>query len=510
MNAGLAVLSGILFALAFPPISWSWLAWVALVPFGWALEREAAARGARRAARAGFGLGYALGLALFLVALHWIALLKPIAVTVRWIIFPAWPAAAAYLALYPALAGALVLALRARRGWPVALTLPVAWVAAEKLRGLGELGFPWLWLGYSQWDRREILQWASLGGPLLVSLLLAVGNALILRATLGGAAAGAASRRRWAAAALVFLAGAWWGGARLVPRPLEGAPGRTRVALVQGNVPGEVKWDPERNREVLELFLALSGRALAEGPELILWPETATGSYLARDPLARSALQSFVDANGVPILTGFPDYRWDRPDRPTVTNSAGTFEPLTGLRLRYDKMHLVPFGERLPFQWLWPGLGGLDLGQAEFTPGDTLVLLPAAGERAAALICFESIFPEIPRRARREGATLLVNLTNDEWFGDSGALYQHAAMSVFRAVETRLPLARCANTGLSFLVDPSGRVRERTGAFTRETRVADLAAAGEPPLFVRLGDWVGAAALSLAVLGLLAARRRSL
>ena len=173
-------------------------------------------------------------------------------------------------------------------------------------------------------------------------------------------------------------------------------------------------------------------------------------------------------------------------------------------------MHLVPFGERLPFQSVMPWLGDLDLGQAEWTPGDSLVLLSTPSDTVAVMICFESIFPEMARDARKKGATLLAVLTNDQWFGKTGALYQHAAMSVFRAVETRLPLARCANTGITFFVDTRGRVYEAGGVFTREVRTAAIDRPGESTPYSRWGDWVGNGALfvSLALLLLSAFWRR--
>lgn len=502
------VLGGLLYALAFPPLSLSALAWVALVPFGWALER-AYGSSPQRTLGQGFRLGYLFGLVLFLLSLHWIALLRPIAVTVPWIMYPAWPAAAAYLSLFPAAVGAVVLVLRKRRGWPVWCTLPVVWIAVEKLRGLGELGFPWMWLGYSQWNAVAPLQWAALGGPLLVGLWIAVGNGLWLRLVTLPAAAG--GRRRLAATvtALLWMALVGAGGAWIESRVRGDEGSATRVALVQGNVAGEIKWDPSRNAEVLALFLAETRQALALEPQLVVWPETATGSYLRRDPVARHAVESFVDSTGVPILTGFPDVRWAAPDRPAVTNSAGTFLPGRGIREVYDKVHLVPFGERLPFQWLLPWLGEIDLGQAEFQPGAGVVLLPGADRRVGVLICFESIFPDDTRAARRDGATLLAVLTNDEWFGDSAALSQHASMSVFRAVETRLPLVRCANTGLSFFVDPRGRLHERTGAFTREVRVHAVEGPGEPPPFVRVGDLAGTLCLIVMTLALWVPRRGS-
>jgi apolipoprotein N-acyltransferase len=482
---------------------------VALVPFGVALGLRARTEDGRRAPwRAGFRIGYLTGFGLFLAGLHWIAFLSPVAVTVPGIMLPAWPAAAAYLALFPAFAGALCL--RARVGWglPVALTLPVVWLGFEMLRSIGELAFPWLSIGYTQWSTGPALQWASLGGPALVGLWVAAVNGAGIAAVLAlrdGRRRAALQRAGLgiAALAVVLVIGRFF----LTPVGDLEYQG-SRLALVQGNIAGDIKWDRTRNQQVLGLFLSMSRRAVSQRPDLIVWPETATGTYLRRDPLAASAVRSVVDSSGVPLLSGYPDFRYLPHDEYLSTNSAGLFLPQRGLVAQYDKIHLVPFGERMPFQRWLPFLGDLDFGQAEFTPGDSLVLLSASRDTAAVLICFESIYPEITREARRRGANLLIVITNDEWFGKTGALYQHAAMSVFRSVETRLPLARCANTGLTFFVDTRGRVYEMGGAFTREVRMARIDRPGEPTLYLRWGNWVGWSTLVLTVLLAVAAARR--
>jgi apolipoprotein N-acyltransferase len=464
-----------------------------LIPFGVALElRARTERGRAAPGRSGFGLGYLSGFFLFLAGLHWIAFLSTVAVTITWIMYPAWVAAAAYLALFPALVGTFCLRARLRWGIPVALTLPLVWIGVEKFRALGELAFPWLSLGYSQWATGPVLQWAAVGGPALVGFWVAVVNGIGVAAVLAwldGRRAGA--MRLGGAAAVVVVVVVVAGRLFFTPAgDLE--PMGSRVALIQGNIAGDIKWDRTRNQHVTGLFLRMSEQATAFEPDLIIWPETATGTYLKRDPIAQFSVRILADTTGVPILTGYPDYTvLPGGEEYLSTNSAGIFRPHLGLTGQYDKMHLVPFGERMPFQRWFPQLGDMDFGQAEFTPGDSMTLLAAPPDTAAVLICFESIYPEISRLARERGANLLVNITNDEWFGKTGALYQHASMSVFRAVENRLPLARCANTGLSFFVDIRGRVYEGGGAFTREIRVARIDRPGPRPLFSRVGDWPG-------------------
>jgi apolipoprotein N-acyltransferase len=208
----------------------------------------------------------------------------------------------------------------------------------------------------------------------------------------------------------------------------------------------------------------------------------------------------------VPVFSGYADYDLGTDGRVRSYNAAGMFNPDGTGGERYAKRHLVPFGERMPFQWLLPVLGKLELGQAEWTPGAGPVLFPSAAGPFACLVCFESIFPKLAREDVRRGARWLVNITNDDWFGDSPALAQHAAMAVFRAVENGVPLARCANTGITQVVDGRGRVVSRLPVYREGVLVAALPAALPPTPFNRSGDWPGAlTAAALAALLALAA-----
>jgi apolipoprotein N-acyltransferase len=478
------------------------------VPTGLWLAR--APLGRPRTARQGWGLGYATGLVFYGGALHWIALLSKVAVTVSWIMYPAWLAAAAYLALYPALAGALTAWARRALGLPVAIGWPLFYLAADGLRALGELGFPWLHLGYSQWNVLPVLQLASLSGVSAVSLWVGVLNALalaLLVPRLGWTrGAGVPSRRTTLALATAlvavlaapFLA---WG---LAPPAVR--PDTVKVGLVQGNVPGAVKWSGKDEDATLDKFFALTRRAIALGARFVVWPETATGAYLRQNPEQRLRLQDFVDETEVPVLAGYPDYRFTGPRTYLSWNAAGVFWPRTGLGPQYAKMHLVPFGERMPFETVLPALGKIELGQAEWTPGIDPSPLPTPLGPAGVIVCFESIFTDPARAEVLRGASWLVVITNDEWFGRSAALAQHASMSVFRAVEHHVPLARCANTGLTFLIDPYGRITRPAPAFEDAVVVEPLVRArGGPTPFTRAGDTVGPAILGLALIALLAA-----
>ena len=507
---------------AFLPAPLGFVAWFAFVPLLVALDAclgrdssgprlpgSAQAAGApARTARVGagglFALGYAFGFAFYLIGIHWIALLSDVAITVPWLKYPAWVVAALYLALFSGLTTLAAGELARRARAPLALTFPIVLLTVEELRGSGELGFPWFQPGYTQHAYPRFLQIASLGSVTLVTLWVALVNVLIWRAF-----AGRARLRAAVGAALALLLPWFWGG-----RVLQAAPHTTGpvVALVQANVAGEIKWSGKHQAAILDTFLALSERA-ARGtprPALIIWPETATGGYLTKQPEQAIAVARFVARDSVPVFSGFADYGIGPDGRLVAYNAAGLFTPGDARVATYAKRHLVPFGERMPFEWLIPALGKLELGQAEWSQGREAVLFPSEAGPFTTLICFESIFPALARADVRKGARWLVNITNDEWFGNGAALQQHAAMAVFRAVEHHVPLARCANTGLTVLVDSYGRVTGRLPVFTPAVLAGRLAGPGPKTLYTLLGDWPGLLCVAgLVLLALRAARSKA-
>ena len=444
-------------------------------------------------------VGYAFGFMFFLIGVHWIARLSDVAITVPWLKYPACLLGAGYLALFSGFT-VVVAGVLARRA-PLALTFPPALIAVEKWRASGELGFPWFQPGYSQHAYVPVIQMASLGGVALVTLWIAILNVLLWRALRGGA------RLRALLGFALLLTLPWvWG-----HRVLEAAPRgpATPVALIQGNIAGEIKWSGHHQNEILQAFLELSERAVhaTPRPSLILWPETATGSYLRKQLDQALAVTAFAARTGVPVFTGYADYVPAPDGTLKQYNAAGLFTPDGRPGLMYAKRHLVPFGERMPFQKLIPALGRLELGQAEWTPGTGPVLFPSAAGPFGCLVCFESIFGELAREDVQHGARWLVNITNDEWFGNSAALYQHAAMAVFRAAENHVPVARCANTGLTMMIDARGRVIARAATFTPAVLACAVPPCGPPTPFTRLGDWPSwLSVTALVALGLGAAR----
>ena len=486
-----AAASGLVLGAAFLPRVPGWLAWFAFVPLLLALER----RVATAPPRTWFTLGYAGGFVFFLVGTHWIALLSEVALTIGWLKYLGWVLASLYLAAYWGLATLFAGWLARRSRVPAGWTFAPALLLIEEWRGSGELAFPWFQPGYTQHELSPALQLASLGSVTLVTLWLLLFNGALVRVW---------RTRRAAHSTLALALGLLplaWGALELRGRTPPAGP---LVALVQGDIPGEVKWSGEHSGEIFQTFVGLCDSvARVAHPRLYVWPETATGTYVRRNPEQSVAVAQLAARLDAPVYMGFAHYTW-RPDgKPVSWNAAGGWNPDGSLSPSYSKRHLVPFGERMPFQSLLPALGKVDLGQAEWEPGPGTMLFPGPDGPMSMLICFESIFPELARADVRAGSRLLVNITNDEWFGNGAALYQHAAMAPFRAVEHHVPLARCANTGLTEMIDAYGVVTASLPVFEPRVLLTPLPAVGRPTPYTRFGDWPGALALVLA--GVLAA-----
>ncbi len=486
-----AAASGLVLGAAFLPGVPGLIAWVAFVPLLLALERRVTAG----RARSWFALGFAGGTVFFLLGMHWIALLNDVALTIGWLKYVGWVLGSLYLALFWGLAAWMAGWLSRRSGVPARWTFAATMLLVEELRGSGDLGFPWFQPGYTQHEILPVLQLASLGGVTLVTLWL-----LLLNATLVSVVRTRRATEVAQALLLVALPLAW--GSFELSRRRE--PSGPLVSLVQGNIPGEIKWAGTHQQQILDTFVSLSDSAgRAARPRLVLWPETATGSYVRRNPAQSIAVARLAARIDAPVLMGFAHWTWGPDGEPRPWNAAGAWNPDGSLSPMYAKRHLVPFGERVPFQALIPALGRWQLGQAEWMPGERTELFPGPGgpdQPLAVLICFESIFPDLARRDVLAGARGLVNLTNDEWFGDGAALVQHAAMAPFRAVEHHVPLLRCANTGVTAIVDAHGVITARLPTFVPGVLTAPMPAVGARTPFTRFGDWPGTLAALVTVL----------
>lgn len=468
----------------------------ALLAFGlWLPLLERAPSRAAVAAR-----GFAFGFGWHLAGLYWIGIaFFTDAERFGALAVPAVTGLAALNALFPMLAALLVTWRPWRSPLAAASALALAWTLLDGLREEVLLGFTWnpLAIVWAPWPL--FLQPAAWIGSEGLSLLTAA------IATLPGAALLRAEPRpragpALAALLLLLLAGA--GAARLALVAADPAPG-TRIRIVQANIDQHHKWDPDKRATWFRRHLELSARP-AEGPiDLVVWPESAVPYQIEREPVVRELLGGAAPRGGY-LVTGGDRFELEA-DPPSAANAVFVLDEQGRIVGRYDKVDLVPFGEYLPWRSVLQriGLEKLTEGTIDFRPGPgrrTIRLpgLPAMGP----LICYEAIFPgrAIDPADRPD---VLVNLTNDAWFGRSSGPYQHAAMAVLRAVEEGLPLVRAANTGISLATDALGRQVARLEL--GRTGVLDLALPGRlatPPLYRRTGGWSAVFLFSVVFLAL--------
>jgi apolipoprotein N-acyltransferase len=504
-RGALAALSGVLLFLSFPKFGHGLVAFVALAPLLLALPGT---RG-RRA----FGLGWLCGAVSGCGLLYWTA---QVVVQFGGL---SWPVALVCLLLLSAAYGLFhglfawtTAAWCARFGLPGLLLAPVAWVATEVLRAYTFFRFPWCLLGYSQFEHLAVVQIASLTAVYGVSFVLVACSAALAYARLERE--GRAPRRAIAGLGALLILVLGFGALRLASSA-EPAGTPLRVGLVQASIAQDEKWDPAFAFDNIEAHVELTRAAAAQGARLVVWPESAVPFRYDDTPVVRRALDDLARALRVHLLFGNDDAEGDFGSQRFYVG-AKLLGPDGALRLRYHKMRLVPFGEYVPLQPLLT-LGGRHAARlvqqvADFTPGAEPVVGAAEGGTLGALICYEAIFPDLARRFTARGAGLLVNVTNDGWYGRSSAPYQHFAMAAFRAVENGVYVARAANTGISGVVDPHGRVLARTELFERRALVQDVVlgapASGGRTFYARHGDVFAFACLALAA-GLTLAGRQA-
>jgi apolipoprotein N-acyltransferase len=460
------------------------------------------------APRAAAKRAFVAGLVAHTAVLHWIYVVTVTyghAPAVAGVLAPA--GLAAYVAAHTAGFGAAAAWLGAR-GAAGPLALAALWTVFDHLRSFSLSGFPWATLGYAQHENAALLAWAPWTGVYGLSFVTVLGGAALAELV-------RAPRSRRAVLALAAVVALHLAGAGLAAHDGGDAGQPTlRVAVVQGNIDQGVKWSPSHALRTLEIYESLTRRAAARGAALVAWPETAVPGSLERDPTLRGRVQALARETGVTLVVGGVGVD-EGPDGLRFYDSAFHVEPSGRTADRYDKAHLVPFGEYVPLRGL---LGRVASAVARgIAPDDVSrgegprVLRIGAGESGAALpagvpICYELLFPDLVRRFVASGASLMLAITNDAWYGRTGAPYQFLAITALRSAENRVWTARAANTGVSAFIDARGRVREQTAIFEEGLLVRDVPLR-PPPLggsfYTRHGDvwafacWVGTAALAL-------------
>src|SRR5271156_2259713 len=510
-RAALAVASGLAMGLAFPKFDHGLLAWVALVPLFYAIEGESMRRV--------FWWAYLQGFASYVVQLYWIPIpLHDFAdVRMEFAIFPMF-LLAGIVAINTAVAIWAGEFVARRTRIPAVYTMPVAWTAVEWIRTYFPVGFPWNLLGYTAYRNLELIQFAEFTGVYGVSALIVFFNAVVYVVIFrrGGSRLQAVSLSALTALMIVLVAfGAW----RI--NNLKNAPsaGSFKVAMVQGNIPQSLKWDPKFLPTSYGVYQDETAAAARRGADLIVWPEAAAAflfqpddrypAELASDAEYRTALLTLAKNIGEPLLFGAPalavqDGRIGFYNRAYLVSANGQGE----VDAHYDKIELVPFGEYVPARAiLGYFVNKIVEGFGDMIPGNAQTLFRVKGATLGILICYESIFPDLTRREVNEGADVLVNITNDAWYGESSAPFQVLAMAAMRSVETKVPMVRVANTGVSALIEPSGEITNRTPLFTRGTEIVNVSWRPVRTLYTMVGDVFAETCFMLTAIGLIMAWR---
>jgi len=456
-NTLLAVFSGLAAFAAFPPFGLSAAAWFAFVP----LFYLAARCGYKKT----FWYSYLAGVVFWGSVLYWLTVVS----------VPGFIMFVLVLAVLYGLFGMMAkIALKYSMNFFV---IPFSWVALEYIRANIFTGFPWALLAHSQYRNLNIIQIADITGAYGVSFIIMTFN-LALYSWVSGA------KKRTAhvmTALLIIICSTSYGIYRLGDTSVGE---RAKISVAQGNISQALKWEACSAESIIEKYSDLTKTAAKEDPDIIIWPETAYPYLMEQEDLHASQMERLAFETGIPLLAGIV-----YEDADGYYNSAALFKGDGGSVQIYKKVHLVPFGEYVPFErYLEPLRKYIDKPIGNFIPGkeyklfsfvsitgsegpDSSIIRRTVFHKMGVMICFEDVFPYVARGFVREGARILVNITNDAWFGDTAASRQHLQSSVFRAVENRVPVVRAANTGISCFIDRTGKVLSQVKTYGRETFV---------------------------------------
>lgn len=433
MNSILTIISAALLSLAFPKFNFYFFAWIALVPFLISIEKAKTPRSAAFQ-------GLIFGLVFFGVNLSWINILSGY---VGYYANFGWFC----LILFQSLFFTAFAYISKRIGINLSVWQAFLWAMVEAARGLGIFGIGGGVLAYSQGQFLSLIQIASVLTVYSISFLIvyfniAVSNILI--------------KKKWGSLGLAMIlvfSAVYFGNSELGKTPKHGK--LVKIAVIQGNIPQERKLVADYNQENFNIHRDLTLQASAGKPDIIIWPETAVFTYLLHDNYYLNQIKELARSTNSYLLVGTPHY----DEKLKFYNSIAAFSPNGDIIGRYDKQHLVPFGEYLPLKPLtYQFLKNTHFFGNDFSPGPRSAPLNISGIKFGAVICFESTFPQLVKQRSRQGSDILLVATNDGWFKNTSAAYEHFDQAIFRAVENRKYFIQAANTGISAVIDPYGRI----------------------------------------------------
>ena len=468
----LSVLSGILIGLSYPPSPLGLLAWFGLIPLIHILLNTSIVNSMK--------WSFITGIIVNVITVYWFGLnsgagLVPAIISMI--------AAILYLSIFWMLLGFLSSWHHKMTGYGLSL-LPLLWVSIEYLRSFGPLSFPWINLALTQTFSLSLIQIADVTGSMGISFWIVVLNVIIYIAI---NSKGAEKIILFIGALLlliIFLLGFF----RISSIQNRYTENEVRVAIVQPNIDPNLKWEQNFRDRIFNTMDSLHNVAIKLDPDFILWPEAALPTYLRINYSNRRSILQKVKKSNIPLLTGTPDRIKGRDNQIDYYNAAMFIKP-DGSTKMYYKIHLVPFAESIPFSNYFPFLKKLNFGQANFTAGSEYTIFNVDNFAFANLICYESSIPKIARKFVNLGAKFITIETNDSWCGHSSGVYQHFQIAKIRAVENRIPIARSANTGVSALILPTGKVNKKIPFNKQEVFLASIPIKNIPSFYTKYGDW---------------------
>lgn len=466
---GLSAASGVLLVLVQPPVSLYPLAFFALIPLLCTIDRDDLFLSFKR--------GFAAGVVAYLGLIYWVIVAMnhyggintPLSALIL-VLF------VLYLSIYTGFFAFACAYLERRFSVPLYLSAPPVWVIMEYARGSVMTGFPWSFLGHSQYSFLPLVQVVSVTGTYFISFLIVAVNGVLFSFL---------ARKKvsfaWIAIVLLLFASSLtYGFARLQHKDTASL----NTAIVQGNIGQDIKWDDSVKMMTVSKYYRLSF-GLAQKADLIIWPETAMPFIIERDIQAHKYVKAVPAMLGSRLLYGAVGQN----SKGNLLNTAHYIDRSGETAGTYNKVHLVPFGEYTPIVSYFPFLEHITAIGADFVPGKGHLPIVTDTGRVGILICFEGIFPYITNETVRNGAQVLVNLTNDAWYDRTSAPYQHFAFYVFRAIETDRFVLRAANTGISAVIDPRGRIQGKTPIFTEDVLRGTYSLKDTMTPYVRYGDY---------------------
>lgn len=489
------VISGVLTALSFPKFNLSFLCWISLIPLFFALHD--------RSAKQSFFLGFLGGIAFNAILIYWIPAVPAhygnLSIGVSLLIYAIF---VIYLALFWALFSWFFA--KIQRTFPnlIFLLAPFIWIGFEYILTHLLTGFPWGLLGYSQHNNLWFLQLASLAGIYGLSFILVLFQSLFVYSMIQ-------KRKTPFFLGLILVLLLHFGGWMIIKNN-PSMEESFQASVIQGNVSSEIQWDQISDFQIRDLFnqhLSLSSDANKQGSRLIIWPEFSVPLCFSCSyniyPEFKYELSRFVQESGATLLLGTNETVMFQ-QLPHYYNTALCLHPDLSMS-QYYKIHLVPFGEYTPYKKVFFFIEKMTHAIGELSSGNTFVLHQFEGKKFGVPICYEIIFPNLVRKFVKKGADFLVTITNDGWYGNSSAPYQHFAIAVVRAVENRRFLLRSATTGVSGIIDPYGRILSRTEMMTQTYLTETVAPMNTITPYTHYGDFFPLASLTLVIVFLILA-----